>query len=510
MSCDMLELMDLPEPILLQIMGYLDYDFLRHVASKVSIEWKRLAHSQVLWSRASLSIFGHECWDKAPVEEFVRNILVTPYLHHLTVSLSSCEEDILSTILEALVATQCRLHKLYLAVDDYGPEIMLFLQQHPELRELELSDNATDDDYAAGVAATVGRVIPRLISLTLSLSGLLNMPKTGLLLASPPVPNGEDHKLNPADTAMYIPAGSEDQDPQGVLDLRNVDDVDGEIVSQNQPQGLQCLEFTPYGIPLDIDPSSTWGTTAKNVAALVRAHKETLKRAKISLPCPEVCVALAECTKLEELSVVCDPTGSGFCAMLESLRLLRRLHLEVPTPLGAQGLTTVLQTLGTHAPRLDQLTLSSWRPIQELSSASAASTSLFPGFKALQAVLLGRGGSAALRELQIYDMGPVGRAAFLELASLAAAHPTLSLRKLHLSDCACSGDRSWSECRDRAEDALRAAMPHLEYTADCVMGFDDRYDIGYLPIYSCDCEQRRPHPGHRRGGRGGRGRGGHR
>lgn len=65
-------------------------------------------------------------------------------------ALSNCEEDICSSIQTALVATHCRLHKLSLTVDDYGPEIMLFLQQHPELKELELSDNATDDDFAAG------------------------------------------------------------------------------------------------------------------------------------------------------------------------------------------------------------------------------------------------------------------------------------------------------------------------------------------------------------------------
>lgn len=41
------------------------------------------------------------------------------------------------------------------------------------------------------VAATVGRVAPRLISLNLSLSGLLHMPKTGQLLASSAVPQGK-------------------------------------------------------------------------------------------------------------------------------------------------------------------------------------------------------------------------------------------------------------------------------------------------------------------------------
>lgn len=66
------QFMDLPEPILLHIMSYLGHDFLRHVAPSVSLEWKRLAHSQILWSHAYLSIYSHECWDKSPVEEFVR------------------------------------------------------------------------------------------------------------------------------------------------------------------------------------------------------------------------------------------------------------------------------------------------------------------------------------------------------------------------------------------------------------------------------------------------------
>lgn len=63
--------MDLPEPIILQIMTYFSHDFLRHTASRVSMEWKRLAHSQVLWSQASL-VFQIGNADKSLVESFNR------------------------------------------------------------------------------------------------------------------------------------------------------------------------------------------------------------------------------------------------------------------------------------------------------------------------------------------------------------------------------------------------------------------------------------------------------
>ena len=50
------QLMDLPEPVLIQILSYLDHDFLRNVAFFVSREWKRLAQSHGLWLNASLRI----------------------------------------------------------------------------------------------------------------------------------------------------------------------------------------------------------------------------------------------------------------------------------------------------------------------------------------------------------------------------------------------------------------------------------------------------------------------
>ncbi|XP_034235638.1 uncharacterized protein LOC117642004 [Thrips palmi] len=496
MSCDALELMDLPEPVLLHIFRYLGHDFLRHVVSRVSKDCKRLAHSQVLWSKAFLSIDSSDCWDSSPVNDFIRHILVTPYLHHLSVSLRNCEEDMHVSLLAALVSTRCRLYRLSLSVDDYGPEIMLFLQQHPELREIQLCDNATDNDYSAGVAATIRR-LSHLTSLEISQSGLLRIPETGLLLASSTVAR-EDHELNPADTATYIPAGSEPhpRDPKTSLDLRNVDYNDCEMFRQNQPQGLLHVEFMPLGVPLDIKSSSTWASAGKNLSALLRAHKDTLTTAKVSFPCPDVFEALAECSKLEELSVFSDPTGSALCAMLQKSATLRRLHLEVPVSLGAPGLSTVLRTLCLHAPQLESLSLSRWWRSEQ---ALAASQSLFPGFKPLQAMLANRDGRYSLRELLLSHVGPVGRAEFLELASMVtAAGARPSLRKLHVQDCPCSADRGWDECRDRAEDALRAAMPSLEYTAECIIGFDDRYDIGFMPVYSCDCERRCPR-GHRQG-----------
>lgn len=47
------------------------------------------------------------------------------------------------------MSTNCRVHQLDLRVDDYDPEILLFLKQHPEIRELKLWDKAKDNDQAA-------------------------------------------------------------------------------------------------------------------------------------------------------------------------------------------------------------------------------------------------------------------------------------------------------------------------------------------------------------------------
>lgn len=80
-----------------------------------------------------------------------RDLLATPYVDQLTVNLyTDCEEHIKSTIQAALVSTQCRIRMLYLVVEDYSPEIMLFIQQHPELGELYLIDKATENDYSVG------------------------------------------------------------------------------------------------------------------------------------------------------------------------------------------------------------------------------------------------------------------------------------------------------------------------------------------------------------------------
>lgn len=51
----------------------------------------------------------------------------------------------------ALLATCCRIRKLTYVIDHYGPETALFLQQHPELQELQLQDSASKDDkFSAG------------------------------------------------------------------------------------------------------------------------------------------------------------------------------------------------------------------------------------------------------------------------------------------------------------------------------------------------------------------------
>lgn len=149
------------------------------------MEWKRLARSKVLWSSASLEyrakeVLGYMSISYMPDEWAVKNFVryyvqtnclycvlqimfirdlsllvffrhfqVTPYLHHLSVSLIGCDQETISTIHAALLSSDCSLHKLTLSVEEYSLDIMLFLRQHPELRVLELSDWATDNEYAA-------------------------------------------------------------------------------------------------------------------------------------------------------------------------------------------------------------------------------------------------------------------------------------------------------------------------------------------------------------------------
>lgn len=50
--------------------------------------------------------------------------------------------SVLGVVKEALINSRCRLHALQLEVDQYGPESLLLLQRHPEIRELSLTDHA--------------------------------------------------------------------------------------------------------------------------------------------------------------------------------------------------------------------------------------------------------------------------------------------------------------------------------------------------------------------------------
>lgn len=182
---------------------------------------------------------------------------------------------------------------------------------------------------------------------------------------------------------------------------------------------------------------------------------------------------------------MCDPHGSNFCAMLQGMQpTLCRLRLDVQDTMTAPELATVLQTLCQQAPHLDGLVLfgldgtGTGMGAGHMDDDDGILVDLFPGFKPLQALLVGREDSATLRILYIQNMGPVGRAQILELASMATANSQLSLRKLSLQDdCPCSEDGSWAECRKRAEDALRAAAPSLEnYFNSCTCDSEEEHE----------------------------------
>lgn len=138
--------------------------------------------------------------------------------------------------------------------------------------------------------------------------------------------------------------------------------------------------------------------------------------------------------------------------MLQNMHpTLRRLTLGVPAALGAQGLTTVLQVVCRHAPRLQVMSLHSL--IEEEDSEDP-----FPSFKLLEALFVG-----TLRELTLTGVGFVGREHLLELVSIATAEGAqVSLRALHLWESRCSAACRKRECRNETVDALFAALPSLE------------------------------------------------
>ena len=142
--------------------------------------------------------------------------------------------------------------------------------------------------------------------------------------------------------------------------------------------------------------------------------------------------------------------------MLETMSpTLRHVTIAAPPSLSARRWATVLKTLCRRAPQLETLSIGCGDPSDS-----------FPGFKPLQPVLVGRKGFAALRELWINDLGPVGREQFQELASMTISNGGLSLSMVYLGGCCCSLDDSGEECRDRAVDALKQAAPSLECTVE--------------------------------------------
>lgn len=138
--------------------------------------------------------------------------------------------------------------------------------------------------------------------------------------------------------------------------------------------------------------------------------------------------------------------------MLQAMQPNNLHHVEVtlPNDMDAMELAGVLRTLSQYAPRVETLALTSHSPI------------CFPGFGPMQDMLVGKGGRAKLKELILKDLGPVGRAQILELASIATANAGLSLRRLGLYDTMCSLNHSPTECRNRVKQTVTAAMPTLE------------------------------------------------
>ncbi|XP_034248150.1 uncharacterized protein LOC117649448 [Thrips palmi] len=457
MSPDKLELMDLPEHILLKIMGYLGHDTLGNVISKVSTKCRLLARSKVLWSEAHLDLDTFLILEIPTL--FVRKLIASPYLHCLTLTLQDfCDErkkfflseELRQQILTVLLSTRCKVHKVRLMVEEYRPELEKFLWRHLELRELELKDKAAEDDRSSSMAASVGHVAHHLISLNLNDSSLPFLPRAGKFLS-------RDYGVNPGPNAST----PNSPDSRSALDLS--DDIwnhDRWLEDLEKAEGLQHLEFIPpeHKVRIITDAGSAWDIAAHNLSKMIRVHKRSLKTVKLTVTSRSVWMALGTCSRLEDLLVLCDEDGSGFRTMLRNMPpTLRRLDLRLPGQLGAEGLARVLQTLCRFAPRLESLTLSG------LSAFYPKQQSLFPGFGVLQPLLMGTEEPGTLRELYLCNICPVGGPQLQELASMA--NFKLSLNKLDLRNCKCSEDFVNDQCRNRGISTLKAAMPSLELTA---------------------------------------------
>lgn len=523
---EQMNLLDIPESILLKILSFTDHNFLRHVASKVSIAFRRVARLQPLWKNACLTYSPQNCWDENPAEKFVNDLKVTPYLYHLTINIGSDKDD--DVAMNALMNTRCQIYKFTLQLEHYGPEVLLFLQRHPEIRELELEDNVeTDGDmFTISFAAAVGALLPKLNMLILSHSWLLLSQETGKLIWEPSVQLFEGNVPKeapgwfPADDTKIVPGGCESlESGSGVklLDLRDVElgdsGVGADMEDYMKPQavqGLRHFQFTPprlTGRFMNIPPADVALATAamvNNVAALIRSQRNHLRSVSLSRGllagpgAPEVFAALGQTRCLEEADVPADRTGAGVRSMLEALSAnegsarLRSLRLDLPAGMESAEAADVVRTLGRCLPALEALEL-------VCDDGGWTSQDLFPGFEAF-AGLLERG----LRSLQLCNCGPVGRADLEQLVQMATDSPGLQLRQLLLSDCACSAGDAWADCRDRADGLLARALPDLEFDINNSMGFagadgPGNYDVGFVVEPFCNCERRR--------GRGGRGRG---
>lgn len=506
-------LMDLPETVLLHILSYFDHSFLRFVAPKVSIAFRHLSRSQSLWSQATLTFTSQDTWEESISEKFIKELKVTPYLRHLNVSYV----DDMPEVESALVATRCRIRRLSLHVEQYNPQWILMLKRHPEIKELELTDNAVDNESSAGLALVVGTMVPRLVYLHLSQSRLLRMPVTGLLLSSAShqgeIPINKCSEWAPSDQASHRPAGSEP--PVSDVEAMDVDDgldleEEGERALRQSQRGLQRLTYLPFDSVL-LGANEEWeeadvvysAGAAASLAALILGNCNSLLDVQVDLPREEVYQALAKCTRLKKLSVKCDVRAEGVRAMLEAMaqtgmRTLVSLRLVAPTTLEAKDLSDLVQTLGRLEARLDALELVG------AASYSAATPLTFPGFSPFSGLLLdspGRSEPPCLRVLRLDDMAPVGRLEVAQLAQLVRTSearpvaPRLSLRRLELADCVCSQDRLFQDCRDRAEEVLKRAVPDLEMVvSNRWLGYDDRFDVGFMPLNTCDCERRAPRP----------------
>ena len=83
-----------------------------------------------------------------------RDILVTPHLDTFELNLSfTRDNELKSRTLAAVLSSRCKFRSLKLHVDKYSPELVLFFQQHPEIKELLIMDSYEahkDDEFASG------------------------------------------------------------------------------------------------------------------------------------------------------------------------------------------------------------------------------------------------------------------------------------------------------------------------------------------------------------------------